>query len=178
MMLMTLSVTFPIIVSIGLDPIWFGVILVLLIEIGLVTPPVGIVLFVLKGMSPQDPVRDIVYGVTPFILLMLGFIRPSVYLSGDRHLATEANRLRGPMQPGPVSGPLIDFVLASRWEALPSRRPTSGQAFDPEFLRRRARGKSRRRDRKGVRRARPFLRPSRKQLIGRADRPTSSMPPS
>ena len=74
MMLMTLSVTFPVIVAIGLDPIWFGVILVLLIEIGLVTPPVGMVLFVLKGMSPQVQLRDIAYGVTPFIFMMLAFI--------------------------------------------------------------------------------------------------------
>jgi tripartite ATP-independent transporter DctM subunit len=74
MMLMTLSVTFPIIVAIGLDPIWFGVVLVLLVEIGLVTPPVGLVLFVLKGMSPNVELRDIIIGVTPFIFLMLGFI--------------------------------------------------------------------------------------------------------
>lgn len=74
MMLMTLSVTFPVIVSIGLDPIWFGVILVLLVEIGLITPPVGLVLFVLKGMSPEVTLRDIAYGVIPFILLMIAFI--------------------------------------------------------------------------------------------------------
>jgi len=74
MMLMTLSVTFPIIVAIGLDPIWFGVVLVLLIEIGLITPPVGLVLFVLKGMSPNIELRDIVLGVTPYIFVMLGFI--------------------------------------------------------------------------------------------------------
>ena len=73
MMLMTLSVTFPIIVALGLDPIWFGVVLVILVEIGLVTPPVGIVLFILRGMS-DVPLRDIVLGVLPFVLLMLGFI--------------------------------------------------------------------------------------------------------
>ncbi|WP_439499129.1 TRAP transporter large permease subunit [Bosea sp. (in: a-proteobacteria)] len=74
MMLMTLSVTFPVIVSIGLDPIWFGVVLVLLVEIGLVTPPVGLVLFVLKGMSGNVALRDIAYGVIPYIFVMLGFI--------------------------------------------------------------------------------------------------------
>ena len=74
MMLMTLSVTFPIVVAIGLDPIWFGIVLVLLIEIGLVTPPVGLVLFVLKGMSEKVALRDIVLGVTPYIFVMLGFI--------------------------------------------------------------------------------------------------------
>lgn len=74
MMLMTLSVTFPIIVALGFDPIWFGVVLVLLIEIGLVTPPVGIVLFVLRGISGSVPLRDIVLGVLPFVVLMLTFI--------------------------------------------------------------------------------------------------------
>lgn len=73
MMLMTLSVTFPIIVALGLDPVWFGIVLVILVEIGLVTPPVGIVLFILRGMSGV-PLRDIIIGVTPFILLMLAFI--------------------------------------------------------------------------------------------------------
>lgn len=74
MMLMTLSVTFPVIVSLGLDPLWFGVVLVLLVEIGLVTPPVGLVLFVLKGMSGDVSLRDISYGVIPYIFVMLGFI--------------------------------------------------------------------------------------------------------
>jgi tripartite ATP-independent transporter DctM subunit len=74
MMLMTLSVTFPIIVAVGIDPLWFGVALVLLVEIGLVTPPVGLVLFVLKGMNPTIAFQDIVLGVTPFIVLMLAFI--------------------------------------------------------------------------------------------------------
>lgn len=73
MMLMTLSVTYPIIVALGFDPIWFGIVLVILVEIGLITPPVGIVLFILRGMS-DVPLRDIVLGVTPFVLLMLGFI--------------------------------------------------------------------------------------------------------
>jgi TRAP-type C4-dicarboxylate transport system permease large subunit len=74
MMLMTLSVTFPIVVAMGFDPLWFGVVLVLLVEIGLVTPPVGLVLFVLKGMSPDVAFRDIALGVIPFIVLMLAFI--------------------------------------------------------------------------------------------------------
>jgi TRAP-type C4-dicarboxylate transport system permease large subunit len=71
---MTLSVTFPIVVAMGFDPLWFGVVLVLLVEIGLVTPPVGLVLFVLKGMSPDVAFRDIALGVIPFIVLMLAFI--------------------------------------------------------------------------------------------------------
>lgn len=74
MMLMTLAVTYPIIVALGFDPIWFGVVLVLLIEIGLITPPVGMVLFILRGMSGDVPLRTIVLGVLPFIAVMLGFI--------------------------------------------------------------------------------------------------------
>lgn len=73
MMLMTLSVTFPIIVALGLDPIWFGIVLVILVEVGLITPPVGIVLFILRGMSDVS-LRDIVLGVLPFVLLMLSFV--------------------------------------------------------------------------------------------------------
>ena len=73
MMLMTLPVTFPIIVALGLDPIWFGIALVIMIEVGLVTPPVGIVLFILRGVSSSVPLREIVYGVLPFVGILLAF---------------------------------------------------------------------------------------------------------
>ena len=74
MILMTLSVVFPIVTALGFDPIWFGIVLVLLVEIGLLTPPVGLVLFVLKGMNPTVSTRDISLGVMPFLLLMLAYI--------------------------------------------------------------------------------------------------------
>lgn len=74
MMLMTLSVTFPIVAALGFDPIWFGVVLVILVEIGLLTPPVGIVLFVLRGMSGNVPLSEIALGALPFVVLMLCYI--------------------------------------------------------------------------------------------------------
>lgn len=74
MILMTLSVVFPIVTALGFDPIWFGIVLVLLVELGLITPPVGLVLFVLKGMSVNVSLRDIALGAIPFIFVMLGFI--------------------------------------------------------------------------------------------------------
>jgi tripartite ATP-independent transporter DctM subunit len=74
MMLMTLAVTFPIAVALGVDPVWFGVVLVLLIEIGLITPPVGLVLFVLRGVTDRVSLRDIALGALPFVILMLAFI--------------------------------------------------------------------------------------------------------
>jgi tripartite ATP-independent transporter DctM subunit len=70
MMVMTLPVLFPLISSIGFDPIWFGVILVILLEIGLVTPPVGMNLFVLRGLSGATPLKEIAWGATPFALVM------------------------------------------------------------------------------------------------------------
>ncbi len=82
MMLMTIPVTFPIIVSLGLDPLWFGVFLVIMIELGLVTPPVGIVLFILRGVGDNVPLREIVYGVLPFVLVILAFL-VLIYLIPD-----------------------------------------------------------------------------------------------
>jgi tripartite ATP-independent transporter DctM subunit len=74
MMLMTLPVTFPIITALGFDPIWFGIYLVVMVELGLITPPVGLVLFVLRGMSGNVPLSEIVYGVLPFAVIMLAFV--------------------------------------------------------------------------------------------------------
>ncbi len=74
MMLMTLSVSFPIVTALGLHPIWFGVVLVMMIEIGLITPPVGVILFILKGMSGDIPLKEIVYGVLPFVFVFLANI--------------------------------------------------------------------------------------------------------
>ena len=74
MMLMTLPVTFPVVVALGFDPIWFGIFLVVMVELGLITPPVGLVLFVLRGISGKVPLSEIVYGVLPITLVMLAFV--------------------------------------------------------------------------------------------------------
>ena len=71
MMLMTLPVTFPIVQALGFDAIWFGIALVMMIEVGLITPPVGIILFVLRGISGDVPLKEIVYGVLPFVGIIL-----------------------------------------------------------------------------------------------------------
>jgi tripartite ATP-independent transporter DctM subunit len=74
MMLMTLPVTYPIAIALGLDPIWFGIFLVLMIEIGLITPPLGMVLFVLSSMSEKVSFVEIATGVLPFVVVMLVFL--------------------------------------------------------------------------------------------------------
>ena len=71
MMLMTLPVAYPIVTALGFDPIWFGIALVLMIEVGMITPPVGIILFVLRGISGDVPMKQIVYGVIPFVGVIL-----------------------------------------------------------------------------------------------------------
>jgi C4-dicarboxylate transporter DctM subunit len=70
LMLLTLPVIFPIIQAQGFDPIWFGVVLVLLLETGLITPPVGINLFVIQGMS-GEPLGRVSVGALPYVVLML-----------------------------------------------------------------------------------------------------------
>lgn len=71
MMLMTLPVTYPLVQLAGFDGVWFGVALMMLIEVGLITPPVGIVLFVLRATLPRIPFKDIILGALPFVLVIL-----------------------------------------------------------------------------------------------------------
>ena len=72
--LMTAPVLLPIIIAAGFDPYWFAVILTINMEIGLITPPVGLNLYVLKGIAPDVPLKDILYGVVPFVIAMVAGI--------------------------------------------------------------------------------------------------------
>jgi TRAP-type C4-dicarboxylate transport system permease large subunit len=87
MILLTVPVFFPLIVSMGLDPIWFGVLIVVVVEIGLISPPVGMNLFVLNTLLPQVQTRSIFYGVLPFmaadcvrLAILIAFPIISLYL--------------------------------------------------------------------------------------------------
>jgi C4-dicarboxylate transporter DctM subunit len=70
LMLLTLPVVYPVMMALGYNPVWFGVVLVLLLEIGLITPPVGMNLFVIQGMAKQ-PLGIVARGAFPFVILML-----------------------------------------------------------------------------------------------------------
>ena len=74
MMVGTLPIVFPLIVSVGIDPVWFGVFLVIMMEISLITPPIGMNLFVVQGVRGHGSVSDLFYGVAPFVLVMLVFV--------------------------------------------------------------------------------------------------------
>jgi C4-dicarboxylate transporter, DctM subunit len=67
-MILTLPIIFPIIQALEFDPIWFGVIMVIVLEIGLITPPIGLNVFVLKGAAPGIPVETIFKGIWPFLI--------------------------------------------------------------------------------------------------------------
>ena len=69
MILLTVPVFFPLIVSLGLDPIWFGILIVVVVEIGLISPPVGMNLFVLSTLLPEVPTRTVFRGVMPFVAI-------------------------------------------------------------------------------------------------------------
>ncbi len=67
-MIITLPVVFPLVTGLGYDPIWWGIINIMVIEIGQITPPIGIIPFVLHGMRPDIPLKTIFAGIGPFFV--------------------------------------------------------------------------------------------------------------
>lgn len=75
LLLMTLPITFPMITSLGFDPVWFGVIVTLLMEIGMITPPVGLNLFVLCSITHNEvSLPDAAKASLPYWLILLGAV--------------------------------------------------------------------------------------------------------
>ncbi len=74
MMVVTIPLLYPVLLGYGIDPIWFGVVLVILIELGQITPPLGINLFVIQGISKIGRLEDVVAGTVPFYLLIFTLI--------------------------------------------------------------------------------------------------------
>jgi tripartite ATP-independent transporter DctM subunit len=76
-MLITLPFVLPVIEKLGFDPVWWGIVNVVVVELGMIIPPIGIIVFVLHGLAPQVPIRTIYKGVMPFIaadLLLLALL--------------------------------------------------------------------------------------------------------
>lgn len=74
MMLLTVPVLFPSIVALGFDPVWFGVILVVFIEIAALTPPMGLNLFAIHSVAGNIPFKTIIRGSFPYVLIMMLFL--------------------------------------------------------------------------------------------------------
>lgn len=74
MMVATIPITFPIVMHLGIDPVWFGIFIVLMCELGMITPPVGMNLFVVHGIRPDNGgIRDAMVGAVPYVVILLLF---------------------------------------------------------------------------------------------------------
>ena len=74
MILLTIPIFFPVAVALGYDPIWFGVVIVLVTELGVITPPVGINVYVVSGIAKDVPLEIIFKGALPFVLTLLAYL--------------------------------------------------------------------------------------------------------
>ncbi len=71
MMVGTIPVVMPIVLLLGIDPVWFGIFLVIMMELALITPPVGMNLYVVQGVRGKGQLSDVYLGITPFVVAML-----------------------------------------------------------------------------------------------------------
>jgi tripartite ATP-independent transporter DctM subunit len=85
MMVLTMPVIFPVIMNLGFDPIWFGVVAVLMMEAGLLTPPLGLNVFTVAGVAKEVPLQTIFKGILPFLLAIFAVV---AFLSVFPHVAT------------------------------------------------------------------------------------------
>jgi TRAP-type C4-dicarboxylate transport system permease large subunit len=72
--LLTLPVFFPLVVGLGFDPVWFGIIIVLVVMIGLISPPVGMNMFVVRNMLPELSTMTVFKGVLPFVYTLIAVL--------------------------------------------------------------------------------------------------------
>ena len=68
--LMTAPIILPPLKAAGFDLVWFGVVMTIVMEMGLIHPPVGLNIFVIRNIAPDIPLRDVIWGVMPFVGLM------------------------------------------------------------------------------------------------------------
>ena len=70
-MVITIPIVAPIMIGMGFDPVWFGILLILLIEMALITPPVGLNLYVVQGVRQGGAFNDVMIGAIPYVGIML-----------------------------------------------------------------------------------------------------------
>ena len=71
MIMLTIPIFFPVVQTLGFDPIWFGVVIVLITEMGVITPPVGINVYVVYGVARDVPLEKIFKGVFPMLISLI-----------------------------------------------------------------------------------------------------------
>lgn len=83
MQVLTIPIAVPIVVAAGIDPIWFGIFVVLMSELGMITPPVGMNLYVVQGVrGDKGPFMDVIVGALPYAAIMLLFATLLIFLPG------------------------------------------------------------------------------------------------
>jgi TRAP-type C4-dicarboxylate transport system permease large subunit len=85
LMITTIPIVAPVMQALGFDMVWFGIVIIVLVEAALITPPVGLNLFVVQNVRPHGPMRDVIIGTAPFVLalfvlLLLLALFPSIAL--------------------------------------------------------------------------------------------------
>lgn len=70
LMVITIPIVAPVVVGLGFDPVWFGILLIMLIEMALITPPVGLNLYVVQGIRQRGSISDVMIGSIPFVVIM------------------------------------------------------------------------------------------------------------
>ena len=85
MVLITVPVFLPVITGFGYDPLWFGIIVVIVVELGLITPPVGMNIFIIQAQAPGINLRKLYRSIVPFlfapiVLIILLFLFPQIVL--------------------------------------------------------------------------------------------------
>ena len=74
MLVATVPITYPIVTALGVDPIWFGIFIILMCELALITPPVGMNLFVVQGVRPdKGGIGEVIRGALPYVAIMMAF---------------------------------------------------------------------------------------------------------
>ena len=71
MIIGTIPIVFPLVIALGIDPVWFGIFLVVMAELALITPPVGMNLYVVQGIRKEGLITDVIVGTLPFLVMML-----------------------------------------------------------------------------------------------------------
>jgi TRAP-type C4-dicarboxylate transport system permease large subunit len=74
MMIATLPIVAPIIIDLGYDPVWFGVLMMVLVETALITPPVGMNLFIVQSVRRKGNINEVMLGALPFAIMMFVMI--------------------------------------------------------------------------------------------------------
>jgi TRAP-type C4-dicarboxylate transport system permease large subunit len=80
MMITTIPITAPLVINLGVDPVWFGIFIVLVTELALITPPVGINLYVVQGIRTDGgSIADVIVGAFPFVVTLILFTILMIY---------------------------------------------------------------------------------------------------